>query len=184
MAEGKQSSSSSGSSGSSGSGSGRQQQSSASGKGQSSGTSQGKDREQDSTAPVSEESEGVTRDPSGVLVPEGNAPGPSYEDDPQISAIDLRPRIEPRDRATYLGAVHKRDDDVDVPDEFQMFGESDGERDAEVVELDAKGVEVFQVIGTNHQIVFRFDDQTVVLSAEQSRAFVTDLQGVLTNVVT
>lgn len=141
-------------------------------------------RDAATTAGVTEDSEGVRKDPDGTLVPEENAPGPEPVEAPTITAVDLRPRIEPRDRATYLGAIHTRHPDIDVPEDFQMFGDSDGERDAETVELDGKPVDVFQVIGTNHNIVFRFDGQTFVLDSEQSRGLSVDLHGVLGNVVT
>jgi hypothetical protein len=138
----------------------------------------------DATSATGEDSPGVEKDPSGVLAPAENAPGPEQPDKPEIRAVDMRPRIEPKDRATYVGAVHKRHPDVDVPEEFQVYGNGDGERDMEEVEIDAEGVDVFQIVVTNHNAVFRFDGQAYVLDGEQTRAFMMDARGALTNVVT
>jgi hypothetical protein len=137
----------------------------------------------DATTPTGEDSPGVRKDPDGTLVPVENAPGPEPVDDPTVRAVDTRPRLEPKDRATYVGAVHLRHPDIDVPEEFQLFASSDGERDEEAVELDGQAVDVFQVITTTHHAVFRFDGQTFVLNGEQSRAFMADARGALTNVV-
>jgi hypothetical protein len=141
-------------------------------------------RRDDTTSAVDEDSPGVRKDPDGTLVPEENAPGPEQPEKPEIRAVDMRPRIEPKDRATYVGAIHKRHPDVDVPDEYNVFGNGDGERDMEEVEIDAEGVDTFQIIVTNHNAVLRFDGQAFVLNGEQTRGFMTDARGALTNVVT
>ena len=141
-------------------------------------------RRDDPTSPTGEDTPGVVRDPSGVLAPAENAPGPQQPDNPTIGAVDMRPRIEPRDLSTYVGAVHLRHPDVDVPESYTVFGQGDGERDGATVQLDGQTVDVFQLVVNNHHAVFRFDGQEFVLNGEQTRAFMTDARAALTNVVT
>lgn len=141
-------------------------------------------RRDDATSATGKDTPGVEMDPSGVLAPAENAPGPAQPEEPQVRAVDMRPRIEPKDRATFVGAIHKRADDIDVPDDYAVFGVGDGERDEEVVELDGKKVDVFQIVTTNQNAVLRFDGETFVLNGEQTRAFMIDAHGALTNVVT
>jgi hypothetical protein len=136
-------------------------------------------------ATATKQKDGVVDDPSGVKAPAENAPGPKpLEASGEVHAVDLRPRIEPRDRSTFIGAVHARDESVDVPKDFDVFGSSDGERDKGTIDLKGKTVDVFQIVATNSTLVFRFDKQTFVLSAEQARSLQTDLHGVTANIVT
>lgn len=129
--------------------------------------------------------EGVHEDPNtGIPAPEDNAPGPEPVESPTVTAIDLRPRIEPKDRATFLGPVNARDGDVDVPDEYNLYGSSDGERDSESVELDGTPVEVFQVVATNGALALRVGGDTFTFDAEMARALARDVRAAQGNVVT
>jgi len=143
---------------------------------------QQREQQQRSELNVGPDSE-LVRDPSGVMAPKGNAPGPERNREPEISAVDLRPRIEPRDRATFVGAVLMRDDQEQMPDEYNLFQGSDGERDAEVVELDAEPVKHAQLLATNQELVVRVNDQAFVFDREMSSAFLRDARAASTNVV-
>jgi hypothetical protein len=138
----------------------------------------------DATNATGEDTPGVEKDPSGVLAPAENAPGPAQPEEPTVRAVDMRRRIEPKDRATFVGALHRRNEDVDVPEDYAVFGQGDGERDEEEVELDGQSVDVFQIVVTNQNAALRFDGETYVLNGEQTRAFMIDARAALTNVVT
>lgn len=127
---------------------------------------------------------GIVEDAQGIPRPEGDAPPPEPVTQPAVSAVDLRPRLEPKDRATYLGPVNARDDQVEVPDDFHLFAGSDGDRDQETVELKGKAVEVFQVVASNGALALRVDGDTFIFNPEQTRALMRDVHGASTNVVT
>jgi hypothetical protein len=126
--------------------------------------------------------EGVHEDPNtGVPAPEGNAPGPEPVDNPVVTAVNTRPRIEPRDRATYLGPVNARTADTDIPDDFVLFG---SDEDDDPVDLGGDSVDVFQVVATNGALALRVDGGTYVFDAEMARALARDVRAAQGNVVT
>lgn len=167
--------------------------SSSSGKGQSSGSSKSERnqpsadeirRRDDATSPTGKDTPGVVEDPSGVLAPAENAPGPEQPDAPAVGVVDVRPRIEPKDRGTYIGAAVKRDADVDVNDEVEkLFAKSDGDRDEESLQLKGKPVDWYRVLVAPNSVTLMTNNGVQVFDREMGSSFVAAVHAGRTNMV-
>jgi len=126
--------------------------------------------------------EGVTEDENtGLMVPEGNAPGPEPLTNPTIAVADTREFIPKADRGTYIGDVQARDNTVEVPDDFHLLADAEL---GESVEVDGEPVEFFQVVGSTGALALRLNGATHIFNPEQTKALAREVRAVSTNVVT
>lgn len=108
--------------------------------------------------------------------PEENAPAPEQPEHPTITLHQSKLGLDPVDRMTFVGPVNVRNEDVDVPEEFQLAED-------EEQEIEGDTVDVFQVLAAGGGMALRFDDKTIVLNPDQARAFSGQAGGALNNLV-
>lgn len=177
--------------------------SSSSGKGQSSGSSAQQKTDQalksernqpsaddirrrdDATSPTGKDTPGVVEDPSGALAPAENAPGPEQPENPPVGVVDVRPRVEAKDRGTFIGAAVRRDADVEVDDEVEkLFAKSDGDRDEESLQVKGKQVDWYRVLVAPNSVTLMTNNGVQVFDKEMGSSFVAAVHAGRTNMVT
>ena len=72
-----------------------------------------------------------------------------------VGVLDTRVRVQPKDRNTFIGVVHRRDRDTDIPDGYLQLDALPEDRE----EVDGDEVEHLQVIGGSGGTVIRLNGQ-------------------------
>ena len=139
----------------------------------------------DATSAVGKDTPGVVEDPSGVLAPAENAPGPAQPVNPAVGVADVRPRIEPKDRGVFIGAAVKRDADVDTKgDEVEkLFAKGDGDRDEESAQIKGKPVDWYRVLVAPNSVTLMTNNGVQVFDREMGSSFVAAVHAGRTNMV-